>query len=289
MEIPSLPVLHSCLWPGYSTIRLYQNMPPYPRMGSLSGNNTYLSLSGRLDFDSQNKGTSTSARPASRTIATKPGMDCQLQEISPETNSTTGTSRLLLEYKNTASISPDEEVTGPTSLNRTNSGPSSQTDSPCTSQCHYAYSGSNLCDISSSSLHSPPTILQESGCEVGQGLGLTNNAGSRQYRRTSTVVYQSEEVERPLFSPHDTHRDHIRGCQQHRVGMQLDEPHCCSRLLDSRRGESVDQLARTSSSVLCPENLQRTSQLEHTNPNGQHHQPLLYQQAGFGTGVSNAT
>ncbi|CEP15065.1 hypothetical protein [Parasitella parasitica] len=274
--IPSLPVLYSCLRFGYSPLYLCQNMPPHFGMGTIP-RNAYLGLSGRLDSGGINQGTGTPTGNTGSTTITETGMDCQFQEVSPPTDSATRTPRFLIEYHNNAGISSTEEIAGSTPLYQTNSGPPSTPDPPSTTQHHHANTGSNLCNIPGSPLHSPPVILQESDGEIRQGLGSSCGNGPSQSGRAPMVVSQPEEVEWTVVSSLNTNRDRICGRQQHRLGLQLETSESLG-VMDTRRSIPINQLAGTSSSVLCVEDISDSNQLHDSHSHGQHYQPVIYQQ-----------
>lgn len=91
------------------------------------------------------------------------------------------------------------------------------------------------------------------------------------------VVPQSPEVERSLDPPIDTNANHICGREQYGMGLQL-ESTSSSWLLDSMGSGTINQLARTQSCFSGASDFSPSSAFHNLNSNGQHYQPILYQQ-----------
>lgn len=174
-------------------------------------------------------------------------LDHQHQEVCAETGSKAGAFGFSTGFNNYASSSTAQEITGSQAFSSSgNQKPNSNTS--YNSQFNDAHSSNNLCDISSSIVHQTPVASQESQRSVDDGLGYADNSATVLSTGVTPMDSVSTEMERSIISPTNTQRDSICGREQHRLGMQLEQPNS-SRVLDGNRGSTVDQLARTPSSI----------------------------------------
>ncbi|KAL9536617.1 hypothetical protein MBANPS3_012510, partial [Mucor bainieri] len=277
MEGSGLPILHDRFWFVIKSLCLHQSMQAH--FGTLALSRLQdLSLLGRLVAHRQLQ--------ASGRISGSPGgistrgtrMAHQLQEIGATTHSTTGTSRLCIEYPVHDSNSTNQQDEGYTSFNQTSPRQTSSPVSQGYPQPDNAYTGSDICNLSGSTIHPTPLILQESDGEIRCGLGSTSPLGSGQSGGTSMVVSQHPQVEWPVSTAIDTEPNYVCGRQQHGLGLLM-ESSSCPRVLDSGGGSSVHQLERTEGSSTGPTNVPASPQLHRTDQDRQHNQSDLHQQA----------
>lgn len=277
MEESSLPVPYNRLWFGFESLRLYQSLQADLRALTIARLQN-IGVFGRLDSRSRFKaiGPSTSTDSCHSTPTT--GMDCEPEEISFDSNSITGTPRLLIEYSDNDSIPPPEEAPRHSSFHQTGIGKANSTISSCDSQPDNADSGGNICHLSGPSLHSTSSIFQESSGEIGSGLGQAPSSGPSKQGRIDVVVSQPEEVEWSVSPPVNPLSNNLCGCKQHGLGLLLEQS-ASPWLLDHRRGDAVDQLEGTEGSSTGPTDFSTSPQLHCTDQDRQHNQLILYQQA----------
>ncbi|KAK4514797.1 uncharacterized protein ATC70_002402 [Mucor velutinosus] len=136
----------------------------------------------------------------------------------------------------------------------------------------------NICDIPCSSVHPSPLILQESVSEIRRGLGSSSPVGSSKSGRTSMVVCQHPQVERSVNAPINAQSDNVRGRQRYWMGLLMEDS-AGPWLLDSGRGSPIDQLEGTTSCIHSPQNFPSAAEFNSANPDRQHNQLILHQQA----------
>lgn len=211
MEVASLPILYNRFWFSHEPLCLYKSMPSYPGMGSLSEYSNF-SLFRRLAFNGRQQGTGSATDGSSGQSPSGPWLEDQLQEIDFDTFPKARTPRFCIEYQVNDNSTSSKEITGSSSINQATSGQPQSPDASYYTQPYDENSSSNVCNLSSPTVHPTSPILQKSGSEGRQGLGSTSGFGSIQRGRTTLVVPESAEVERSIFPPYHTHRDRLRGC-----------------------------------------------------------------------------
>lgn len=90
------------------------------------------------------------------------------------------------------------------------------------------------------------------------------------------VVQQPQALKWLLFSTHNPIRNSVCGCQQHRLGMQLEES-SNTWLLDQRGSSTVHQLERTQGSVFGITDFSNSQEYDSTDTHRQHDQYVLHQ------------
>ncbi|KAG0928783.1 hypothetical protein G6F57_013171 [Rhizopus arrhizus] len=253
MEIYYLPVAHHSFWSLGGSMAFYQNYSPNFGMGS-APRSSDLQLFRRLDHFSTISPISETAYNFSVEQATTPGMESQFGEVDSDAHSRIGTPRLCVGYDPDDCQATREEVAR---------HPEVYTSDPSVTsigaQSDHASQGSNLRDLSRSAVHSAPSSIQELPCETGDGLGHPTIFRPTMCDGVEMVAQQPEDMERP-------------------VGLQL-EATSRTRLLDRRRVEPFNQLARVEG---CATRLTDLSQAEEHNspdPDGQHNLVVIHQQA----------
>ncbi|KAG1488945.1 hypothetical protein G6F54_011794 [Rhizopus delemar] len=276
MERSSLPVLYDRLWFVYQSICLQQSLQTHTRTLSLSRLSDF-GLFRRLDFSCKYKtiGYTTGTDSGESTPTTR--LVNQLQEIGLDSNSATETPRLCIEYQNHDGFSADEEVEGSSQIYQTNIGPSTETNPSSHSQCYHEDSSNHLRHISGTPVHSSFVIPQESNGTYGQGLGSPSVVRSRESTGATVVVQQPQALEWPLISAYNSIGNCVCRCQQHRLGMQLEES-SNSWILDTRRGSTVHQLERTQGSISGFTDISNSQEYNGSNTNRQYNQYDIHQQ-----------
>lgn len=99
------------------------------------------------------------------------------------------------------------------------------------------------------------------------------------------VVRQPQALEWSLFSTHNSIRNNVCGCQQHRLGMQLLEESSNAWLLDQRESSTIHQLERTQGSVSGIADISNSQEYDSIDMNRQHDQyyDVLHQQTRWGS------
>jgi len=202
----------------------------------------------------------------------------QLPEIGSHSYSTIGTPRLCIEYQVHDSPTPCNQTEGHSSFNQAGTRQAASAVSQGYSQPDNEDTSGNICDIPSSSVHPSPLILQESVSEIRRGLGSSSPVGSSKSGRTSMVVCQYPQVERSVNAPINAQSDNVRGRQRYWMGLLMEDS-AGPWLLDSGRGSPIDQLEGTTSCIHSPQNFPSAAEFNSANPDRQHNQLILHQQA----------
>lgn len=216
MKRPSVPILYVCLWFVYQSICLQQSLQAHFRTLSFSRLPKFGILS-RLDSSCNFKvigyySTGTGSGNATLTIR----MAYQLQEIGPDSDSSTGTPRLCLEYqKNHDSLSTNEEVTGSSQVYQANIGSSTETDSPSYTQCYRENSSNNFRYISGRLIHSSFTIPQEPDCPSRQGLGSSSGGTTTPSSEMAALFYPQPHQKQCMWMPATPVGDAVGGIIKH--------------------------------------------------------------------------
>lgn len=280
MKESSIPILYDSFRIGNKSLCVHQSLQAHIRALPISRLQD-LRLLGRLDSGSKHKAIGPPTRSGSCSSSSTTRMDCESEEIGVNPHSITRTPRLLIEYSDNDSSSSSEEAPRHSSLYQTSVGQTYSTIPSCDTQSNNEDTSSNLCHLLSTSLHSASPVLQEPGGEIGSRLGQVPTSEPSKQGRIDLVVRQPEEVEWPVPPPINSLSDNIRGCQQHRLGVQSRDE-ACSWILDAGRSKSIDQLVRTEGGLPCPKNVSRTSELNNSDSNRQHNEFIvLYQQTGW--------
>ncbi|CEP17814.1 hypothetical protein [Parasitella parasitica] len=278
MTESSLPILHDRIRLGLESLCIYQSLQTDSRALALPRHPNF-SILGRLASDSSQQTTSPTAGSNSSLFVTGSGLDHQREEVSTGSNSTVRTSRLFIEYPDYDSSPTTAKASGHQTVDQASIEPTSETNSPGYPQSNNENTSSNICNILSSTLYQTPTVLQEPSSQTREGLGSTDSFGLGEHRGASMVVRKSTEMERTLYTSGDSQSDYMCERQQYRMGMQL-ETSQSTRVLDTSRSLTIDQLARTQSGSSSIEDISTSRELDHFNSDRQHNQLILHQQAG---------
>lgn len=292
VEIASLPIYDYTLWIGSGSLPLYQNLSTNPRMDTDSGYRS-LRLFGRLDTRSriQDVGTSTNQHAYATTATAR--LDSEHQEISSIADTQARISRLLLGCYDYDSRTTSKENPRSSTLHQASYQQASLTNTSADTQPDNEDSSSYLCGLSSPTLHSSSSMVQEQASQDRQGLGPSGTTGSSELGRAQVVVCEPTEVEWPFDAASYPQRNDLRRRKQHWLEVQLETLSDAS-LLDSSRSSTVNQLERTEGSTTSTADFPIIEERNSPHPHRQHHQLVIYQQAGRyplstsdGTGVYN--
>ncbi|KAG0780611.1 hypothetical protein G6F57_013361 [Rhizopus arrhizus] len=127
-----------------------------------------------------------------------------------------------------------------------------------------------------------PRTVHKPGGEIGRRLGPSSTFRPSQQGGATLVVRQFEEIERSLSSPFNSHSNDLCGCKQHGMGVQFGQT-TCTWLLDSRGSGSVNQLAGTEGGSISTTDFPKITELDNSNQDRQHNQPVVYQQTRWNT------
>ncbi|KAG0821204.1 hypothetical protein G6F17_011908 [Rhizopus arrhizus] len=281
MARSSLPMSYDCLWSSLQSLCIHQSLQTHITLLSVSKLQNFGVL-GRLDSGSKLKAISYPASSSSVGSFATTRLDSELQEISPDSYTAVRTPGLSIEYSYDDGISTSQEASGYPSINQTNTGQAFPTNSKDSSQFDYANPSGNLCYLPSTPLHETSSVFQEPGGEIGRRLGPSSTFRPSQQGGATLVVRQFEEIERSLSSPFNSHSNDLCGCKQHGMGVQFGQT-TCTWLLDSRGSGSVNQLAGTEGGSISTTDFPKITELDNSNQDRQHNQPVVYQQTRWNT------
>ncbi|KAG1094074.1 hypothetical protein G6F42_018825 [Rhizopus arrhizus] len=161
MEKSGLPVLHNRLWIGFQSICLHQSLQAHLGTLALSRLQDF-GLLRRLATDRRIKAASSDSSSTGGIFTTRSWMDSELQKNGSGPYTTTGAPRFCLEYPVNDSPPTSSQTEGYSSFYQTCTGQTSPTVSQDHTQFDHADSGSDICHLPSSFVHSSPVVLQES-------------------------------------------------------------------------------------------------------------------------------
>ncbi|GAN05150.1 hypothetical protein MAM1_0083c04619 [Mucor ambiguus] len=230
-----------------------------------------LSVLGRLAFNRRIQATRDGTGSTGGVSASRPQMDNQFQEIGSSSYSTVGTSRLRIEYPVHDSLPLYKQIEGYSSFNKASSGQTTSSITEGHSQSDNADTGSNICNLPGSPIHSIPFILQESKRENRGGLGSSSPLGPSESRVTSMVAPKHP--------------------QHYRMGLRM-ELTSGAQILDSRGSGSVYQLEGIEGCTSSSQDFPSTTKLYGVDQDRQHNQSVIHQQArryslSSSSGISN--
>ncbi|KAG1136758.1 hypothetical protein G6F37_011997 [Rhizopus arrhizus] len=202
-------------------------------------------LSRRLYFDRRliPSSSTTNTTRSPETAVTR--MDYQHTEIDAHPHATTGPPRLLLEYHNNDSSvtrSEDSRFTEEYSNSTQNTSPISTNDT----QFDNEDSISNICNNTSSTLHSTFITNEESDGTLDIRLGHETSTDIGMHQGTTLVATQLATMEWEEYSSTNTSTYNFCRCEQHGLGLQPQSTESTSINsiwpLDSPGSSNVNQL-----------------------------------------------
>ena len=276
MEQPNVRIHHNSFRTEPSTMSFYQDFETGLGMGTQPRDQSQC-ISRRLDLHRQFTATSSASHTDDLGQTAIIGMDHQFREISTQTVPTTGTLGIQDRHYHHGSTTADQKDSRSEEIVTPNIE-TTVPDSSGNTQSNNEITGSNFCDLSSSTVHSISSATQESTFTPNERLGRPSSSSSSMRRRDQNVDPTTTTVERQIFSSSNPTANTDSGRVGHGMGLSLDGSDD-TWLLERDGGTTVNQLEGTSSS-LSRDPIIQDSECQLNDTDRQHHLAELHQQTG---------